>query len=262
MLHAPSNMLVYLKDWCAWWLLAASRPQQYAVYLRDWCVCAWWLPACFTPPATCCVSQGLVCACLVVACLLHAPSNMLCISRTGVCVLGGCLLSSHPQQHAVYLRCAWWLLACFTPPATCCVSQGLVCLVVACLLHTPSNMLCISGTGVLGGCLLASHPQQHAVYLRDWCAWWLLACFTPPATCCVSQGLVCVCTWWLLACFTPPATCRVSQGLVCLVVACLLHTPSNMLCVSGTGLLGQVYVLPHRDRSRGSNFLSHPVTVY
>ena len=32
-------------------------------------------------------------------------------------------------------------------------------------------------------------------------------------------------------------------------------------CISGTDLLGQIYVLPHRDRSCRSNVLPHPVTV-
>ena len=49
---------------------------------------------------------------------------------------------------------------------------------------------------------------------------------------------------------------------VCLFVGWLLNVPATCECISGTDLLRQFYVLPHRDRSCRSNFPSHPVTVY
>ena len=54
------------------------------------------------------------------------------------------------------------------------------------------------------------------------------------------------------------ALCSLKLGLV----ACLPNIPATCLFFSGMGLLRQVYVLPHWDRSRRSNFLPHPVTVY
>ena len=42
----------------------------------------------------------------------------------------------------------------------------------------------------------------------------------------------------------------------------LLNVPATGLCISGTDLLRQFYVLPHWDRSCRSNVLPHPVTVY
>ena len=42
----------------------------------------------------------------------------------------------------------------------------------------------------------------------------------------------------------------------------MLNVPATCLCISGTDLLRQFYVLPHWDRSCRSNFLPHPVTVY
>ena len=42
----------------------------------------------------------------------------------------------------------------------------------------------------------------------------------------------------------------------------LLNVEATCLCVSETDLLGEFYVLPHRNRSCRSNFLYHPVTVY
>ena len=46
------------------------------------------------------------------------------------------------------------------------------------------------------------------------------------------------------------------------VVGWLLNVPATCLCISGTDLLRQLYVLPHWDKSCRSNFLPHPVTVY
>ena len=46
------------------------------------------------------------------------------------------------------------------------------------------------------------------------------------------------------------------------VVCWLLNFPATCKCISGTDLLRQVYMLPQWDRSCGSNFLSHPITVY
>ena len=40
----------------------------------------------------------------------------------------------------------------------------------------------------------------------------------------------------------------------------LLDIPVTCLCISGTDLLRQFYVLPHWERSCRSNFLLHPVT--
>ena len=51
-------------------------------------------------------------------------------------------------------------------------------------------------------------------------------------------------------------------GRIGLFVGCLLNVPETCECMSGTDLLRQFYMLPHRDRSCGPNFLSHPVTVY
>ena len=48
------------------------------------------------------------------------------------------------------------------------------------------------------------------------------------------------------------------RGFVCW----LLNVPATCECISGTDLLRQLYVLPHRDRSCRPNFLPHPVTVY
>ena len=45
-------------------------------------------------------------------------------------------------------------------------------------------------------------------------------------------------------------------------LACLLNVPATCYCISGTDLVRQVYVLPHRDRSGTSNFLTHLFTVY
>ena len=42
----------------------------------------------------------------------------------------------------------------------------------------------------------------------------------------------------------------------------LCDVPPTCSRISGTGLHRQLYVLPHPDRSRGPNLLSHPVTVY
>ena len=42
----------------------------------------------------------------------------------------------------------------------------------------------------------------------------------------------------------------------------LLNVPATCECISGMDLLRQFYVLPHWDRSCGSNFPSHPVTAY
>ena len=51
--------------------------------------------------------------------------------------------------------------------------------------------------------------------------------------------------------------------VVAVVVVCwLLNVPATCYRISGTDPLGQVYVLPHRDRRCRSNFLPHPVTVY
>ena len=46
------------------------------------------------------------------------------------------------------------------------------------------------------------------------------------------------------------------------IVCWLLNVPATCKCISGTGLLRQLYVLPHWDRSCRPNFLPHPVTVY
>ena len=48
---------------------------------------------------------------------------------------------------------------------------------------------------------------------------------------------------------------------VCLLVVCLLNVPAIPLCISGTGLLRQFYVLLHLYRGCRSNALSHPITV-
>ena len=45
-------------------------------------------------------------------------------------------------------------------------------------------------------------------------------------------------------------------------VCWLLNVQATCECISGTGLLRHLYVLPHWDRSCRSNFPSHPVTVY
>ena len=45
-------------------------------------------------------------------------------------------------------------------------------------------------------------------------------------------------------------------------VGWLLDVPATCECTSGTDLLRQFYVLPHRDRSCRPNFPSHPVTIY
>ena len=44
------------------------------------------------------------------------------------------------------------------------------------------------------------------------------------------------------------------------VVGWLLNVPGASWCISGTDMLRQLYVLPHSNRSCGSNFLLHPVT--
>ena len=54
----------------------------------------------------------------------------------------------------------------------------------------------------------------------------------------------------------------VCDWFVCLFVCWLLNVPATCECISGTDLHGQFYMLPHWDRSRRSNFPSHPVTVY
>ena len=46
------------------------------------------------------------------------------------------------------------------------------------------------------------------------------------------------------------------------VVCWMLNVPATWWYISGTDQLGQLYVLPHWDRSCRSNFLPHPVTVY
>ena len=46
------------------------------------------------------------------------------------------------------------------------------------------------------------------------------------------------------------------------VVGCLLNVQPTCKCISGTDLLRQLHVPPHRVRSCRSNFLSHSVTVY
>ena len=46
-----------------------------------------------------------------------------------------------------------------------------------------------------------------------------------------------------------------------LFVGWLRNVPATCKCISGTGLLRQLYVLPHWDRSCRPNFPSHPVTV-
>ena len=47
---------------------------------------------------------------------------------------------------------------------------------------------------------------------------------------------------------------------VWLFVCWLLNVPVTCLCITGTDLHRQFYVLPHWDRSCRSNFLPHPVT--
>ena len=42
----------------------------------------------------------------------------------------------------------------------------------------------------------------------------------------------------------------------------LLTVPEVFLCISGTDVFKQLYVLPHWERSCRWTFLSHPVTVY
>ena len=48
------------------------------------------------------------------------------------------------------------------------------------------------------------------------------------------------------------------------LLACwLLNVQATCVCISGTELLRQLYVLPHWEKkSHRSHFLSHPVTVY
>ena len=58
---------------------------------------------------------------------------------------------------------------------------------------------------------------------------------------------------------------HVSELFDCLpevVVFWLLSIPATCLCISGTGLLRQLYELLHWDRSCRSNCVPHPVTVY
>ena len=50
------------------------------------------------------------------------------------------------------------------------------------------------------------------------------------------------------------------KHLYCILL--LLLVGCNMLVISGTDLLRQLYVLSHCDRSCRFNFLSHPLTVY
>ena len=45
------------------------------------------------------------------------------------------------------------------------------------------------------------------------------------------------------------------------LVGWLLNVPATCECISGTDLLGQLYVLPHWDRTCRQNFLPHPITV-
>ena len=59
---------------------------------------------------------------------------------------------------------------------------------------------------------------------------------------------------WLLECQW--------EGWVGWLVVWSLNVPATHLCISGTDLLRQVHMLPHWDRSCGSNFLPHPVAVY
>ena len=47
-----------------------------------------------------------------------------------------------------------------------------------------------------------------------------------------------------------------------LFVCWSFNVPATCKCISGTDLLRQVYVLPHRDRSCRPNFPSHPITIY
>ena len=72
--------------------------------------------------------------------------------------------------------------------------------------------------------------------------------------------------------WSPPSF--LNQGLTCDVwytdttqrsrtlVDCLLNVKATCLCISGTDLFRQFYVLPHWDRRCRYNFVSHPVTVY
>ena len=47
----------------------------------------------------------------------------------------------------------------------------------------------------------------------------------------------------------------------CLFVPCLLHVPAACSCISGTDLLRQTYVLPHRDRRYRENSPFRPIIV-
>ena len=75
---------------------------------------------------------------------------------------------------------------------------------------------------------------------------------------------------WLVGFYRPQQHASVPQGWTCsdkctcchtVVVCWLLSIPATCLCISGTDLLRQFYVLLHWDRSWRSNFLPHPVSV-
>ena len=46
------------------------------------------------------------------------------------------------------------------------------------------------------------------------------------------------------------------------VICCLFSVPATCMCISGTDLLRQLYMLSHQDRSCRSKLLSHPIRVY
>ena len=70
---------------------------------------------------------------------------------------------------------------------------------------------------------------------------------------------------WIYFCCLPCCLVQSSLASFSYLRFCfrwLLNVPATCECISGTDLLRQFYVLPHRDRSCRSNFPSHPVTVY
>ena len=76
--------------------------------------------------------------------------------------------------------------------------------------------------------------QQHASVSQGW------ICLTSQQQASVSQGRICL---------TSQQQASVSQGRICLTsqqqASVSLNIPATGQCVSGTDLLGHVYVLPH-----------------
>ena len=88
-----------------------------------------------------------------------------------------------------------------------------------------------------------------------------VGCLTSQQHVCVSQGAICSDN-------VGDVTLRKKLQInhlphpVTTVVCWLLNVPTTGLCISGTDLLRQLYVLPHTEiEVAESNFLPHPFTV-